>query len=172
MEKGLIYLLVMSICLPGCSNRLIESATPVEKDYHENCGVNVAYLILRILEKQVDLQSVAQGLNAGDTFAQPVSMLQIKNILEQNHIKVFGLQADESDEFILCAQDSFLILHIKPDANPSDIGHYIIVTKLQDHYIMIDPPRMVTSIEKEKLKEILNTNRINNKFLMVAKLAI
>lgn len=170
VEKGLslkirvlVLLVLVSIIFVfvqmGCDGqRRFARQEMGERGYHWNCGLNVAYISLKLFGQEVDINDLAKDLDAGAYFERDVSMLRLKQALERRGLIVEGFRADSTKEIIRFANsENVLILRMGWDRNVGGTGHFILIKACGKDIIRIDPPRNVERFAKE--------NELTGKFL-------
>lgn len=122
-----------------CDSQASRSSANVE--YHWNCGLNVAYITLRLFHRDVNLYKLADEIGAGVYFERDVSLLALKKAFEEYGLIAEGFTADYPEEIMGFAKpDNILVVYVDCCCGNQKLGHFIVVKGFQDHVLVIDPP--------------------------------
>jgi len=140
-------LLILFFASPiGCNIAPTSNSTTAKKSlpnnyYRWNCGVNVAYISLRLFGKQTDIHDLADQLKAGPRFQGNVSFLSLKKAFQDYGLFAEGFKADSPEEILSFAKpDNILILYVHRDFANQTVGHFIIIKTLNGYLLTLDPP--------------------------------
>lgn len=122
--------------------------------YQWNCGVNAAYVTLRLFHRDVAFNKLGEQLRAGPHFEQEVSFFYLKRVFEKNGLIAKAYQADYTEEILeFCQPTDVAIVKLNSCGADRDIGHFIIVRKRKDSAIVINPPHFPIEYDIQEIIE-------------------
>jgi hypothetical protein len=137
-------------------------------EYHWNCGLNAAYIALRLLHKHVSIYSLGQEINAGAYLERNVSFLDLKKLFERYELNAEGFKADYPEEIIQFAKaDRVLIVRMASPRGHQGVGHFIVVKGARDYVIVIDPPYHPKKFTRQDIIKHDILSRTTGEFLLV-----
>jgi ABC-type bacteriocin/lantibiotic exporter with double-glycine peptidase domain len=140
----------------------------MQTGYYWNCGLNVAYIAIRLFHKEVDIYQLADEIKAGTHLERDVSLLDLKRVFEKYGLAAEGFRADYAEELISFAKpDIILIVRIDSHRRDQDVGHFIVIKGGQDYVIVIDPPCHPKRFAKEDIIEDDVLSTASGEFLAV-----
>jgi len=155
-----------------CANETATSQSaqfvPVQT-YHLNCGVNVAYVTLRLFNRIASLKEVSQTIGAGFTFERNVSLLDLKTMFVASGLVVEGFKADQLEEMADFAKvGDVLVVRVEHCAD-QQIGHFVVLKPTPNWVILIDPPYRPRALAKKDLLKDPVLSRATGEFLVVSE---
>lgn len=137
-------------------------------EYHWNCGLNVAYITVRLFHADVDIYKLADEIKAGVRLERSVSLLDLKRAFEKHGLIAEGFRADYSEEIIPFAEpDNILIVRVESRFRDQTIGHFIVIKGSQDYVVVIDPASHPKRLAKENIIEEGVLSSASGEFLVV-----
>jgi len=155
-------------CHIGRSSDTTTNRGGAHVEYRWNCGLNVAYVTLRLFHKDVNIYKLADEVKAGDRLERNVSLLDLKKAFEKYGLTAEGFKADYPEEIIEFAQPhSILIVRIESRLGDQSIAHFIVIKGDRDHVIVIDPPYRPKKFTRQDIINDGILSRTSGEFLIV-----
>ena len=120
----LVLLLAMS---SSARVALAQDGAGIEMPYVLNCGVNLTYMTLKLLHRDVPLTGVATELGAGPTFARNCSLGEMKRVFEDHGLRAEGYKADLLEEAAAFFRPGTAIVVRKTSMlGHQHVGHFVM----------------------------------------------
>lgn len=135
-----------------------------------NCGVNSAYVLLRLFGIETTIPEVAFSTKAGERHENQLSLLDLKKLFEKHNLKVEGLNTPNIKETIdSCRNDTILVIHLQKMLAGRMIGHFVVAVPAAQGAILIDPPMGPVYVSDANLEETFLMQQATGKVLLVTR---
>lgn len=158
----------------GCRTIAPSDTTNAQSDphvkYHWSCGLNVAYVTLRLFHRDVEINELANELTVGAFFEQDASFLNLVKAFEKYGLIAKGFKADYPQEIIeFAGPENVLIVRVNCNGRDRVLGHFIVIKGTQDGFILIDPPYHPKKFTRQDATEGKVLSDASGEFLVVNK---
>jgi len=138
--------------------------------YVSNCGVNIGYLVLRLFEKPVSIQSVVKALDASPTLARPCSLGGLKRLWEAHGLMVRGYRAGVLKEVIpFVKAKSAVVVRVRRRLGGKDVGHFVCVWGVGSDALVMDPPSKLRQMNIGEIVDDPALSQFSGEVLVVRK---
>jgi predicted double-glycine peptidase len=145
-------------------------ADPYEhtSQYEFNCGLNCTYVALRLVGAEVKLHEIADRLALGANYERAASFADIADVMVAYGCRADGLKATSLDS-LLANIDIGEVGIIRSQTEDEKIGHFSILWRRNQDYIVVDPPHDPQLMDREIAKDHFESIQATGEFLRLTK---